>query len=353
MYRVPRPLRLITALLVSALAAMSAVMVGSTSASAKTIFVAAGASTAHPFSDPVWYPLRGSDATMDCASSNPGCSGAKLHKSDKAMTLLSRHMYGKTPVYTAEPVYAAGAGILHIGRNVGDRCENPSTIGSWVWIDHGGGITSRYGHLDGILASIHEGEYVTPSTIIGYTGHSGEKTTGDCNRATHYLNFQITRNGIYGKGVKQSALKVCEGNSAVWWPQAAYRGAATFQQLPQKSALYNSGQSATSCVGKPAARTTTAPVAKSLKRVPKHALRFRWQSQTGIRSIQVLAQMWHRHNHTWSVERRSTLHVSAAHPVNSWKFWHPVRGRIYKVQVAFHTSAGWSAYSRPLTVKVK
>ena len=53
-----------------------------------------------------------------------------------------------------DPIYAAGAGILHIGAN--ERTRGTSTTqsaGVWVWVDHGGGRVTKYTHLDSIVAT--------------------------------------------------------------------------------------------------------------------------------------------------------------------------------------------------------
>jgi hypothetical protein len=305
------------------------------------VVAARGASYWHPYSNPVWYPLRGSDATMDCATSNPGCNNAKKHK-DQAMSLLSRTMVGKRPVYHRAAVYAAGAGILHIGRNIGNRCESTSTLGTWVWIDHGAGVLSRYGHLSGILKSIHNGMYVTPDTVIGYTGHSGEKTSGDCYRATNYLNFQIEHNGLYGTGVRLGTLRVCSGSQSVAWPSRIHSNWSTFQRVPQTSALRNAGQSATSCVKRTWMTTATLPHSSMSKHSGSvHAMWNRAAGYYHVKHTYVELQEYHPANHSWSVESRRVLTSS---PKSTW-FTGLQHHRIYRTQVNFSNTAGWSKSS--------
>ena len=43
-----------------------------------------------------------------------------------------------------------------------------------MWIDHGGGLVTKYTHLDvnGVVAK--EGQLVTPSTLIGHMGSAGD-----------------------------------------------------------------------------------------------------------------------------------------------------------------------------------
>ncbi|MFD2234340.1 M23 family metallopeptidase [Phaeospirillum tilakii] len=65
------------------------------------------------------------------------------------------------------PVHATGEGqVLFAGPWEG--------YGLAVEIDHGNGITTRYGHLSRILA--HEGQHVTRTTEIGLLGSTGRST---------------------------------------------------------------------------------------------------------------------------------------------------------------------------------
>jgi murein DD-endopeptidase MepM/ murein hydrolase activator NlpD len=59
--------------------------------------------------------------------------------------------------------------------------------GLHVLIDHGGGLTSLYGHLDTVTVS--SGEYVAGGEVIGTVGSSG-------NASGPHLHFEIRRDGI-------------------------------------------------------------------------------------------------------------------------------------------------------------
>lgn len=61
-----------------------------------------------------------------------------------------------------------------------------SGLGNNVTVDHGGGITSVYGHLASI--SVQVGQDVTKSSVLGYEGSTGAST------GTH-LHFEIRLNG--------------------------------------------------------------------------------------------------------------------------------------------------------------
>jgi murein DD-endopeptidase MepM/ murein hydrolase activator NlpD len=56
-----------------------------------------------------------------------------------------------------------------------------------VVIDHGGGLSSLYGHLDTVLVT--SGDLVTAAQVIGTVGSSG-------NATGPHLHFEIRRDGI-------------------------------------------------------------------------------------------------------------------------------------------------------------
>jgi murein DD-endopeptidase MepM/ murein hydrolase activator NlpD len=63
--------------------------------------------------------------------------------------------------------------------------------GMQVWIDHGGGIVSRYAHLSSIAPGIVEGTTVTRGQVIGTAGNSG--TPGSVESQTYgvHLHFEL------------------------------------------------------------------------------------------------------------------------------------------------------------------
>lgn len=69
--------------------------------------------------------------------------------------------------------------------------------GCQVWIDHGGGLITRYAHLDRVRSGLRAGMKVTGGELIGYVGVSG---TGENlpGRAKHpHLHFEIFLDGKY------------------------------------------------------------------------------------------------------------------------------------------------------------
>jgi hypothetical protein len=180
-------------------------------------------------SAPNWYPLHDSEAAMDCYISNPGCPVDHRHK-DKAVTFLTHGSDGK---YHNVPVYAAGAGTAHIGHIGMPQC-NPTPgqpLGNWVWIDHGGGVVSRYAHLYAIRIS--NGQQVTAHTIIASSGSSGE-SAAQCG--TKYLNFQIEHGasgGANGTGYAFTILHACDGTRNVAYPSFVDSRYQTWNQFPK------------------------------------------------------------------------------------------------------------------------
>jgi murein DD-endopeptidase MepM/ murein hydrolase activator NlpD len=78
------------------------------------------------------------------------------------------------------PIYATADGtVLRAGWNSGG-------YGNLVEIDHGRGITTRYGHMSAIL--VHEGEHVTRGEQIGRMGSTG-RSTGN------HLHYEVRIDG--------------------------------------------------------------------------------------------------------------------------------------------------------------
>lgn len=165
-----------------------------------------------PYSNPTWMPVR-SPIQMSCTHSN--CPGPF-------------HNYWAIDMVGAlgTPIYAAGAGVLHVG-GTGTACTNPGTSvnsGTWVWIDHGAGLVSRYHHLNSI--TVADGTRVTPATRIGTMGHSGDFKP--CT--TNYLHFEVRTGGVKGTRINPGPLAACTTGTRVTFPN--YWGVTSWNSLP-------------------------------------------------------------------------------------------------------------------------
>ena len=81
---------------------------------------------------------------------------------------------------TGSKVRATGAGtVVHAGLAGG--------YGIMVEIDHGNGITTRYGHLSKVL--VKEGDVIAAGDLIALSGSTG-RSTGP------HLHYEVRRNGV-------------------------------------------------------------------------------------------------------------------------------------------------------------
>lgn len=80
---------------------------------------------------------------------------------------------------TGTPIHAAAAGVARIA-------QSPGGYGLYVVLDHGGGVTTLYGHME--EASLSNGEAVRAGDAIGLVGSSG-MSTGP------HLHFEVRRDG--------------------------------------------------------------------------------------------------------------------------------------------------------------
>ena len=63
--------------------------------------------------------------------------------------------------------------------------------GRQVWIDHGGGLVSRYAHLGSIEPGIVEGAMVTRGQVIGAVGNSGTPSSVSSDTAEVHLHLEL------------------------------------------------------------------------------------------------------------------------------------------------------------------
>jgi murein DD-endopeptidase MepM/ murein hydrolase activator NlpD len=63
--------------------------------------------------------------------------------------------------------------------------------GRQVWIDHGGGIVTRYAHLAGIPLDLQVGTHVKQGDLVGYIGDSGTPESASNPEFEIHLHFEI------------------------------------------------------------------------------------------------------------------------------------------------------------------
>lgn len=77
------------------------------------------------------------------------------------------------------PVHAAGPGMVAEAKRM-------RGYGRVVYVDHGGGVQTRYAHLQKI--TVEQGQFVAPGQLVGKVGSSG-RSTGP------HLHFEVRENG--------------------------------------------------------------------------------------------------------------------------------------------------------------
>jgi len=92
------------------------------------------------YSPPEWLPLR-SPARVGCVRTNCIGDDGKPYHGYWAVDFLDPDRI------VGDPVYAAGAGQVHITSR-SNVCGGSGTPGNSLTVDHGGGVVSYYTHLD-------------------------------------------------------------------------------------------------------------------------------------------------------------------------------------------------------------
>lgn len=84
-----------------------------------------------------------------------------------------------TPIYSATPGYVQRIGSNPVGGNI-------------VTVIGGGGVRYYYAHLSGFSEVLEEGQYVTPETLLGYVGNTGNAST-----TPPHLHFGVYAGELY------------------------------------------------------------------------------------------------------------------------------------------------------------
>ncbi len=340
-----RPARLFVALFAT-LTALAALLLAPTAPAGAGPVLMPGASLEHPFSNPVWWPLR-TETKFDCYSGNPGCT-SPLYHTTWLMDVVSTD-YSTTRPH--EPVYAMGAGILHYGVSSDVKCGGtiPHSRGDWIWIDHGNGTLSWYGHLAWPFL-VPNGAYVTPKTQIALIGNSGYS---NCKKypTLHYIDIAVKHgatngqnNGTYYQVLHTSA---CVRGVQQVWPDNINRNWRKWNDVPKSPRgnehIIPASDADSSCIPDVPAtpdRTTSVRLARS----GTDQLRASWAlPSTGAArsSIVVLIYEYHPSINRWLELRKHLLPATRTTTI----FTGLHHNHTFRVAVTFQNSAGNSAAS--------
>lgn len=306
-------------------------------AAAQAASRAATVSTSHPFSDPVWYPLRNSrlsdwvnkparrgpwSALVSCVKTN--CS----HKHNDPHGTWAIDFVADR----GDPIYAAGAGVMHVG-GINGGCTSKSTRGSWVWIDHGGGVVSRYHHLSRIVA--RDGQLVTPRTKIGEVGSSGSP----CGSGVDYLHFDVRRGGVNGDRFNPGQLRACRQGSGARLLLPADIGYESWDDIPHRVKGVPATES--SCIPSSLPNTPDRPSTTS-GRYGNRTASISWPGpSTSVNLVTVSMRIYRPSLGRWSDPEFVRLPGSA----RSHRFTNLLNGRWYMFRASYHNRAGNSAWS--------
>jgi hypothetical protein len=320
-----RPTVVVMVLLALALCVPGEVLLAAGTAQASTWT----ASSARPFSAPKWYPLRNT-AAVSCNHGNAGCGDYHPYW---ALDLLGQK---------GDPVHAAGAGILHVGaRDPGCKsASSPDSPGTWVWIDHGAGIVSRYHHLDTI--KVAEGALVTPATQIGTMGSTGD--FAPCT--TNYLHFEVRTGGVKGTRVDPGALWGCQGSKRISYPSAFSSAYDSWDDVPKVTRW--TPQLDNSCLPT-STGTSTAPASVAVTRDNASA-RLTWTAPvvgtSTVTGYVISQELWAPSLNRWHDPTYRTVSSSQLASVVTGLD----NGRRYRFRVLAKNGVGNSAWTRSVEV---
>ncbi|MBE7189585.1 M23 family metallopeptidase [Jatrophihabitans endophyticus] len=167
---------------------------------------------APPKTPPVWVPLH-SGFGLDCAGKNPGCTS---RRSFFSIDVIPTGQYGRNAKTSHAKVYSMGGGVVHYGDTHGPKCGHGHSFGTWVWIDHGNNVKSRYGHLSKIL--VKNGAHVAAGTAIGEVGTTGKGS----NCSVSYVDFEVEHGKLSNSNAHRvDTLRACTSGTTRIWPRQA------------------------------------------------------------------------------------------------------------------------------------
>jgi murein DD-endopeptidase MepM/ murein hydrolase activator NlpD len=127
-------------------------------------------------------------------------------------------------ITSGTPVLAAGAGRLiradygyteltaaelnQINLNPTAEASIDKFRGRQVWIDHGGGVVTRYAHLSGIVPGMVVGQTIMEGQHIAYVGESGTPESIANPGHEYHLHFEVRLGDSFmGKGLPPAEVR--------------------------------------------------------------------------------------------------------------------------------------------------
>lgn len=321
--------------LVSLALALSAILIPAAPAAAQ---VHAYATLAHPYSDPVWYPLAGY-SEMGCMKNSPGCPPNEVQPE------WSWDIQGKSGV-NHEKVYAMGAGEVHILAQHQGCGGSKESRGNVLYIDHGAGVISMYSHLaDNFL--VHDGDFVSARTPIAYVGNSGYRLCHE-KPDVRFLAVVVKHDsrrapngGMTGTYVQVKHTYACVNGQKVEWPQnlpARSTGWARWYNVPLNTPIHTSSAQR-SCI--PAPATARKPQDAALRRGSQTGLAATWTAPAthfGVNTVRVMLEAYHP-----SISKWMPLAVHTPDGTATRTYFPKLDVHYqYRVKVWFWNHVGWS-----------
>lgn len=103
------------------------------------------------------------------------------------------------------PIYAPVSGTVITAKTDPQPGDEDWSMGCYVKLDHGNGLTSLYSHCSGL--AVQEGDTVTAGQVIAYVGNSGNSTG-------YHLHMEVEQNGVV-----QDPLTYLQADTAESTPQ--------------------------------------------------------------------------------------------------------------------------------------
>ncbi len=123
-----------------------------------------------------------------------------------------------TPVVAAKAGRVARADASYVDvtkKQVDAYLADPNTEasldqfrGRQVWVDHGGGVITRYCHLSGLAPGLAVGTTIPAGQLIGFVGESGTPSSVRNPGHEYHLHFELRVAGAYlGRGLAPAHVR--------------------------------------------------------------------------------------------------------------------------------------------------